>query len=155
MSAAAFPVVIAALTTTADTALTGEAARVVRGYDLSDDPSDVVLIGVPSLADVNALAAGSFDQSPATMGTGRSRDETGTINCIVMARNGEGDQDAACTTAFSYLALIEAAVRADPKLGVTSLSYLVTQMSAASVLEDQVDGATTALPFTVAYKARI
>jgi hypothetical protein len=155
MTSAAFPTVIAALTTAATTALTGQPARVVRGFDLSDDPSDVVLIGVPSLTDVNAIAVGTFSQAVAPMGTTRPRDETGSINCVVMARNGQGDQGASCAAAFAYLALIEASLRTDPKLGVTTFPYLVAQMASGDVLEDQADGATTAIPFVVTYKARI
>jgi hypothetical protein len=156
VATAAFPTVIAALVSTADTALAAtDAVRVVRGFDLSDDPSDVVLIGVPNLSDVNAISAGTFSQTQATMGTPRSRDETGTINCVVMARNGEGDQEAACAAAFGYLADIESAVRSDPALGVTAFGYLVAEINSGDVLEDKVDGATCALPFTVTYKARI
>jgi hypothetical protein len=159
MTSAAFPTVIAALKSAAATALatpiTAGTVRVVRGYDLSNDPSDVVLVGVPNLSDVNSIVAGTFTQAPATMGTGRKRDETGTINCVVMARNGQGDQEAACTAAFGYLALIESALRTDPTIGVTAFDYLVVQMTSGDVLEDQVEGATTALPFAVTYKARI
>lgn len=156
MTSAAFPTVIAALQAVASTALSSTTTvRVVRGYDLSADPGDVVMVGVPNLSDANALAAGSFTQAPATLGTGRSRDENGTINCVVMARNGDGDQEAACAAAFGYLADIESALRTDPALGVTAFAYLVAELAAGEVLEDQADGATTALPFTVTYKARI
>lgn len=155
MTSAAYPTVIAALFATADEALSNDSFRVVRGYDLSDDPSDVMMIGVPSLSDVNSISAGSFSQEFATLGTPRSRDENGTINGVVMARNGQGDQQAATEAAFGYVAGLEAALRADPAMGVTDFAYLVAQMSTGDVAEDQVDGATTAISFTVAYRARI
>lgn len=154
MSSAAYPTVVTALVTAVTTAV-GSSARVVRGFDLSDDPADVVLIGVPNPGDVNAIAAGSLNQSPATLGTPRSRDEEGSIYGVVMARNGQGDQAAACNAAFGYLASIESSLRTDPALGVTSFAYLVAQLSIGDVFEDQVDGATTAVSFTVTYKARI
>src|SRR3546814_17633870 len=63
-------------------------------------------------------------------------------------------QAASCDAAFGYLALLETAIRTDPALGVTSFAYLVAQLAAGDVFEDQVDGATTAVEFTVTYKAR-
>jgi hypothetical protein len=72
-----------------------------------------------------------------------------------MARNGDGDQDAASDAAFNYLSLIGDALRATPSLGVTSVTELVAQLGASEVAEDRVDGATTAISFTVAYKALI
>jgi hypothetical protein len=155
VSTAAYPTVIAALVTTAQTAAAG-AFRVVRGYDLSDDPSDVMLIGVPHIADVSTIAAGSITQKPAAMGTPRSRDEEGSIFGVVMARNGQGDQAAACNAAFAYLASLETAIRADPTLGTAAtFKSLVAQFSAGDVFEDQIDGAATAVEFTVTYKARL
>lgn len=159
MSSAAYPTVITALVTAANTAFANLIAagtfRVVRGYDLSSDPSDVMLIGVPKLSDVDAITAGSIAQDPGPLGTTRPRDENGQIFGVVMARNGQGDQAAACDAAFGYLASLEAALRADPALGVTTFRYLVSQLTVGDVFEDQVDGATTAVEFTVAYKARI
>lgn len=159
MATAAYPTVVTALVTTASTALATPIAagtfRVVRGYDLSSDPSDVMLIGVPKLSDANAIAAGSITQEVGPMGTTRPRDENGQIFGVVMARNGDGNQATACNAAFGYLASLETALRSDPKMGVTSFSYLVTQLTVGDVFEDQVEGATTAVEFTVAYKARI
>lgn len=153
MTDVAYPVVYAALLSTAGTAF-GATLRVVDGFDISDDPGDVMLLGVPSITDVNAITAGSFTQDPATLGTTRPRDETGTINGVVFAWNGDGNAATARSTAFGYLATLNAALRATPKLG-TSLAYLVAQLSAGDVLEDKQDGANCAVSFTVAYKARI
>lgn len=155
MTSAAYPTVYAALVTTATTALTGT-LRVVDGYDLSDDPGDVMMIGVPTLGDVNAISAGTFTQEATTFGrAGGVRTETGVINGVVMARNGQGDQNGARVAAFGHLASLGDAIRADPTLGVTSFNELVAQLSAGDVAEDQVDGATTAISFTVAYRALI
>lgn len=159
MTSAAYPTVVTALVSTATTALASQIAagtmRVVRGYDLSADTSDVMMIGVPSLTSTSSISAGSFTQGVATMGTPRKRDETGSINGIVMARNGQGDQAAACTAAFGYFAALEAAIRTDPTLGVNTFGRLVVGVNSGDVLEDQVNGATTALSFTITYAARI
>jgi hypothetical protein len=76
---------------------------------------------------------------------GGNREEVGEVNGLVVAWNGQADQDAACSTAFGYLASIEAAVRADPTLGLTAFDYVVAELSAGDVTESQNDaGATTA-----------
>jgi hypothetical protein len=160
MTSTAYPTVHAAVISVARTALatpiTSGTFRVSDGFDLSDDPGDLMEIGVPSLSDTQSISAGSFSQDATTFGrAGGVRTETGTINGTVMARNGEGDQGAARVAAFGYLATLGDAIRADPSLGVTSLGELVAQLSTGDVAEDQVDGATTAISFTVAYRAFI
>jgi hypothetical protein len=145
--------VFAALVTTATTALSG-VLRVVDGSDLSSDPGDVMMIGVPTLTDVNAISAGSFSQDATTYGrAGGVRTETGTINGVVVARNGQGDQSAARAAAFGYLTTLSDALRTDPSMGITAVGDPVAQLSAGDVAEDQTDGATTAISFTVAYRA--
>lgn len=153
MTTAAYPTVYAALVSAAEAAIT--TARVVDGYDTSQDPGDVVMIGVPNIADTTAISAGSYSQSQAAMGTPRSRDETGSINGLVLAWNGDGDSSAARLAAFALVAELEDALRADPALGVDDFAYLVTQMNTGDVLEDKEDGATCAISFTVTYAARI
>lgn len=146
---AAFPSVIAAVVSTATPALT---VRVVRGSDISDDPADVVMVGTDGTDD--PTSAGSFRQTMQTFGG--NREEIGEVNGLIVAWNGEADQDAACTTAFGYLASLETAVRATPTLGLTTFDYLFAELSAGDVTESQNNaGATTVLSFTIAYKARI
>lgn len=152
MPSTAYPTVYAAVVSTAHTALDAT-VRVVDGYDLSSDPGDVVLIGVPTLADENAIAAGSFSQDPSTFGRAPgTRKETGTVNGFALARNGDGDQTGARTTAFSYIDALADALRNDPTIGVTAFS-LVAQLTSGDISEDQVDGATCAVSFTVTYTA--
>lgn len=155
MTEVAYPVVYAALHTLADSTLTD--VRVVDGFDFSQDPGDVLLLGVPNITDATAIAAGSFDQDMATLGTTHPRDETGAINCVLMAWVGETDEtsaDAARTKAFGYLTELAVALRAAPKLG-TSLAYLKAQLGSGSIAEDKAAGATCSVSFTVVYKARI
>jgi hypothetical protein len=115
-----------------------------------------MMIAVPTLSDVNAISAGNFSQEAAAFGRASGpRTETGTISGVVMAWNGQGDQDAAQSTAFGYLDTLAAAIRADPTLGITTLTDPIAQLTAGDIAEDQVDGATTAISFTVAYRAFI
>lgn len=152
MTSAAYPTVYAALVAVADAALS---VRVVDGYDVSEDPGDVVMIGVPNITDVNAIAAGSFSQAVATMGTPRTREETGSINGVVLAWNGDGDSSAARLAAFAILADLEDALRTDPSLGLTAFTRTVAQLETGAIAEDKQDGATCAISFTVIYAARI
>lgn len=153
MVAIAYPTIQAALVSVAGTALS---IRVTDGFDLSEDPADVMMIGVPTLSDVNAISAGNFTQEPLSFGraTGGVR-ETGVINGVVMSRNGDGDQSLARTTAIGYLSTLDDAIRADYSLGVSSFDEVVARLSTGDIAEDQVDGATTAVSFTVAYTALI
>lgn len=155
MASAAYPTVHAALFALADSVRV-DGLRVVDGFDVSEDPDDVMMIGVPTLSDVNAVAAGSFSQEALSFGrAGGVRTETGTVNGLVIATNGDGDQAAARAAAFGYVDTLGDALRADPAMGVTSFNELVAQLNTGDVIEDQVDGAATAISFTVAYKALI
>lgn len=160
MTSAAFPTVIAAVLATAETSLADD-VRVIRGQDLSQDPGDVVMVGVQDY-DATTRGAhppiwdtpGSFEQQFQTFGGNRS--EAGTVNGVVASRNGDSDIDAACSAVFDLIADLEAAVREDPSLGVTTLGYLVCEMRAGDVRESlNSDGALAAISFTIQYKARI
>lgn len=152
MASAAFPSVIAAVFTVATNAVVG--TRVVRGRDLSQDYGDVVLIGRQDPEDDDWSSAGNFQQSMQTFGGGR--EEVGTVNGMVIAWNGDGNQDAANSAAFAHFALLETAVRADPKLGLTSFDYVVSEIDSGDVRERQDDdGATAVLPFVISYKVSI
>jgi hypothetical protein len=92
MATAAFPSVISAVVSVADTAL--PAVRVVRGRDLTNDASDVVMVGLLNIEDAGWDSAGTFQQTMQTFGG--NREEVGTVNGLIVAWNGQSDQDAAC-----------------------------------------------------------
>ena len=153
MASAAFPAVVDAATARAD-AVMSASVRVVRGRDISEAFGDVVIIGLESISDLGDwTSAGVFRQSMQSFGG--AREEVGSINCVILARDGDSDQDATTSNAFDYLALLEADVRSDPTLGMT-FEYAVCELSGGEVLERlSDDGATTVLPFVIAYKIRI
>lgn len=151
MPSAAFPSVIAAVFSTAEQAITD--ARVVRGRDISDDPGDVVMVGIQSIDIGDWDSAGSFQQSMQTFGG--NRQELGSVNGLILARNGDSDQEAALSAAFDYLASLEAAVRADPTLGL-AFEYTKAEMQAGDVTESQNDdGAAAVVAFAISYDIRI
>lgn len=152
MASAAFPSVIAAVVSLATTAVAP--VRVTRGRDFSNDPDDVVMVGLGDVRETDWDSAGSFAQTMQTFAG--AREEVGEVPGLVVASNGQGDADDACSTAFGYLASIEAAVRAAPALGLTSFDYVLAEFSAGEVTESQDDsGATTVVSFLITYKIRI
>lgn len=153
MTSVAYPVVYAALLEFGDAAVS---ARLTDGYDLSDDPSDVIQLGVPNLSDTEAISAGTFSQEQVGHGAAGFVKETGSINGIALATNGDGDALAARAAVFGYLDDLGAAIRADRHIGVTDFDLVVgTALANGDVAEDKVDGATCAVSFTVNYTAHI
>jgi hypothetical protein len=152
MASAAFPSVVAAVFSVASTAMGG--VRVTRGRDISAEAGDVVMVGIQNMDESGYDSAGTFQQTMQTFGG--NREEVGTVNGLVLAWDGDSDQDMACSTAFAHLAALEAAVRADPKLGLTTFDYVLAEMQAGDVQESQdSDGASTTIAFAIAYKIRI
>jgi hypothetical protein len=152
MASTAFPSVIAAVMARAGVVLTG--ARVVRGRDISEDPGDVVMVGIQDITDEDWNSAGNFQQTMQSFGGGR--EETGTVNGLILATNGDDDQDAACSAACDYMATLAADVKADPTLGLTGFEYVVAELQSGDVNESQNrDGAAAVVSFSIAYKIRI
>jgi hypothetical protein len=152
MTSAAFPTVIAAVVTTATATLPG--VRVVRGRDISEDPSNVVMIGVGDPDDTGWDDTGAYTQTMQTF-SGK-REERGQVNGLAVAWDGESDPTAALNAAFTMIAALEASVATSPALGVSSLEYLVAEFESGGVQESlSADGASAALSFVITYQARI
>lgn len=152
MTSAAFPLVIAAVVTTATATLPG--ARVVRGRDYTNDPGDLLMVGVADPESGDWDSTGDYDQSMQTFGG--KRQEVGRVNCLAMTKDGNGDPAVALTSAFIMIAALEASVATSPSLGVSSLDYLVAEVESGTVQESLSDeGASAALSFVITYKARI
>lgn len=150
---AAWPAVVKAIASRAN-AVIPTGVRVARGSDLSQSPTDVIYVGLQDVDDFDWTSAGTFQQ--AMQSFGGAREETGFVNCVALARDGGGDQDAATSNALAYLAAIEADLRANKTLGLTQFDYVVAQMDSGEIRERQGDdGASTALPFVISYKIRI
>lgn len=153
MTSAAFPTVVAAVFTTATATL--PSTRVVRGRDISNDPGDVLMVGVAAPDDSPGWDdTGSYEQAMHTFAG--KRQEIGRVNCLAEARNGDGDPAAALAASFAMVAAFEASVATSPSLGVSSFDFLVAEIESGTVRETLTDeGASAALSFVVTYKARI
>jgi len=152
MTSAAFPTVIAAVVTTATATLPG--VKVVRGRDFTNDPGDLVMVGVSDPDPGDWESTGSYEQSPQTFGGKRL--EEGQVNCLAMSRNGDDDQATALVALFALIAAFEASIATNPTLGLSSPEMLNVGMESGSVSESLSDeGASAALSFVITYKARI
>lgn len=148
---AAWPSVVAALVTLADT---GGDVRVTRGRDTTNETGDFIMVGVSDIDESPWDDAGSFDQEFHTFGGARS--ETGTVNIVALSRNGDADAATACTDVFALVTELTTAVRADPTLGVTGFDYLVAEIHSGNVRESEnEEGAMASVSLTVSYQARI
>lgn len=152
MTSAAFPTVIAAVVTTATATLPG--VRITRGRDLSEDPGNVVMVGVSDPNDADWDDAGGYTQVMQSFGG--KREERGQVNGLVVAWDGGSDLAAAEAAAFTMIAALEASVATTPALGVSSLDYLVAEFETGNVHEKpSTEGASAALSFAITYRARI
>ena len=152
MTNVAYPTVYAALLTLITSATAP--ARVTDGYDLSDDPSDVIMLGVPNLSDVAAISEGTFQQEQVGHGAAGYVRETGTVNGLAMSWNGDGDAPGARSAVFGLLASISSAVRADRHIAVSAFDLVVgPAFPTGDVASDKVDGATCAVSFAINYTA--
>ena len=137
------------------------AARVIDGYDLSEDPSDMFMVGVddpssPTWANV------ATSQAKWANATKQGRDESGEVTCAAISFNGNSDQQQARNTVYAMVNAVADAVRANHTLASGTYPNGIpgvweTNVGASSkltqILND--DGAVALLVVTVDFKARI
>lgn len=157
MATSVVPDVIDALVSKATTALAESAVYVSDGYAVTADPGDFLMIGVEEPTISTAAFSASSEQSAATMGTGRPRDEEGTVTCAAYSWNGDGVQKTARDAAYSYMAAVEGFLRTTPGLGITGYSLVVAEMGTTQRLSQNqnTDGADALLIFNVRFRARL
>jgi len=158
MAVAAMPAILLALIEKAGDA-TALSDRIIRlgGIGPTDDPGPHFLdIGRNDPAVVDIFDPGQHQQTMATCGTPRTRDETGSINCVATSWNGDMDTEQAMSDAFDTLEAVATILRDDPSLGVTGYQYLVAEIGSVTPEFAPFDGGVdAAVVFTVNYTARI
>lgn len=155
MGTSANPLVIDALVERATAALPD--ALVVDGWAVTDSPAPLLLsIG---LADTDEAQTGTLSASSQTMavaGTDRARDQEGTVTCLALAWNGDGDQKVARDAAYGLVAAVEDLLRDDPTLGVAAPGRSVCQLADEALTQRQhADGVDALVIFTVHFRVRI
>lgn len=154
MGTSIVPALRRALRLTLETAAPG--VRVIAGPQITDDPSDVILVGVRDPYAFSPPPGIETTQAVATMATTRPRDEVVTVWLTVLVRAGDMDVDALYDRAFEHVAAIEAAVRA---LGIPFLAIpgaYAAEVGGMECTDDQDDyGAWVSVSFPITVKARI
>lgn len=104
-------------------------------------------------------AAGSTDQEPATMGTARARDEEGVIRCLAAGYTGDSEFGAPKTArdlALAVLADVEAALTANPTVGIGGAKHLVVELAGIRAPRQYLDeGLVCELEFDITYSTRL
>jgi hypothetical protein len=129
--------------------------NVFDGYGITDDPGDYLMIGVEDPDSDRATSAES-KQEWAGLGA-RSRYEEGTITCIAMSWNGDGDLSAARAACKATTVAVEDHLRDDPNLGgdVTGLNWTGYGTRTELIQLQATDGACVMCVFDISFKARL
>lgn len=159
MAVSAFPALVDALVERVRAALPD--ADVCDGAFGSDSGKDFVAVGVPSLDDNGAVAAGSAEQSWATMGQ-LARDEEGVINCVAAAQTqdesvkGARDRALALAEAVAMVCRTRDVTTNAPNLGVSTVLWCAYggQVSFHQLVEEGKPNGY-AVEFQIGYRARI
>ena len=143
---------IGTLVTRFDAAVT---ANVYDGFGVTDDPGNYLMVGVEDPDSDRGIAA-EARQDWAAIGN-RARYEEGTVTCVAMAWNGDGDLAAARTACKAITVEAENHLRSDPNLGGTVTGLMWTGYGTRTQLIpiQAEDGACVICVFDVAFKARI
>lgn len=158
MATSRVPALIDALLAAAHAALdSNEAVQVYDGYGVSGNSGDFLMIGVENPNSPDMAFSASSKQDVATLGTTRPRDENGSVLCAAYSWNGNANQKLARDTAYGYMAVIEAALRADPNMGIAAGGNFIAGMGDLQRLSQNQSesGADALLVFNVRFFARI
>lgn len=150
----AIPDIIDALFAAATAALPN--VTVSDGTGVTDQVGDFLMIGVDDPDQQGASSSAESDQSAATLGTTRPRDETGTVTCAALSSNGDGDQKRARDAAFAMAAAVATICRTDPSLALAYTSLVTDYGTGQRLMQNQYeDGVEAILVFSVRFRARI
>lgn len=117
-------------------------------------PQEYVAVGWDGDIEGDGQAV-DVDQDWHDMGPGANRDESGKVTCILEARplsTDDADFSALRTRAVTILGYVEAAVRADPDVGVTELIQIALSVGSLYQGVDR-QGAFVRIPFVLGYTA--
>lgn len=153
MATSVVPSLLRAIAASSYTALPD--LRVTRGFGVSDDPGDYLMVGVSDPELDEAANAADARQDWATVGRQGARSEQGEVTCVAYSWNGDQDQDAATTSAYEIVAAVEDFCRQDPDLGISTLLWSSALVS-HQLFENQDDrGALAMVTFRIGFQARI
>jgi hypothetical protein len=147
----ALPAVMDALIAGAGGALPN--IQVEDGFGISGEPGDFLMLGADDPDNEDAAAAFEVQQSRLAMGGARL--EEGTIFCVALSWNGDGNQKAARDACFDTVAGVEDYLRANNTLGGLVLKVEFVDLAAQGKQAQGDTGAACWLPFAIAYQAQV
>lgn len=151
MSNSTVPATIRAIFAAVKVAL--PSASVIVGPGATEDPGDVILIGV-SDPDENAYADAVAGAQHWNQLGGLRRDEEFAVHCVAITSNGDGDALAAMDAVFALMGGVETALVNDPSLGKAVL-YSMGITSFGLKFSVDTSGVAALIPFDVQCKARL
>lgn len=140
----------------ADATLTGTTynVQIIDGPILTDvSRPNILFVGGQPSDQTGSQPDGDFTQAWGELGA-RARYETLSVACELMVRTGATDMAAMRLTARTLLAAIESALRTDFTLSISRLMWCEVH-SGQLIQEQTTKGATVAVPFVIAAKARL
>lgn len=128
---------------------------VVDGDIVTGDIGTVLMVGWDDPDNDRATSVTS-QQSWAGLGA-KSRDEEGTVTCLVVVTNGNGDLKEARDTVRAVTDAVEGIHRADPNLGGEVPGLMWTGYGTRTEIRQwlSTEGAVVTCTFEIAFKARI
>jgi hypothetical protein len=155
MAISVIPALIDALYEQATNALPD--VLVKDGFGVTDDPGDVLMIGVDDPDSPSNASSASAEQAWPHTGIDLDRDETGYITCAATSWNGDGEagQKAARDAVFAIADAVAALCRANPSLGVDGLLWTSYGTQADLQQGQDSNGAIALLTFRIDYQARL
>jgi len=134
-----------------------DGVTVVDGYGVSENPGSYLFIGVADPDDADAATSATSQQAWANS-TGAARDEQGTITCVALAWNGDGDPSKARADAYAVVAAVQDLTRPAGRpgdLGVAEALWVTFGDSLQLRQDNTEDGATALVLFEIAFRARL
>lgn len=149
----ATPAIIDALVAAARLAL--QDVLVYDGYGLSDDPGDILMVGVDDPDSVRPANAGESFHEWAAIGGSRTHDQQGTVTCAALAWSGDMDPKAVRDRAYAIVSEVAQILRDTPALGVPSVAWCTLGQS--ETLSQNIDdaGCSALVVFSIRFRARI
>ena len=154
MATSTIPALRRALRAAAETALPG--VRVIAGPQITDDPTDALLVGVRDPYAFSPPPGVTATQAIATMGRPRTRDESVTLWLTALVRSGDADVEDMYDRALAIVGAVESLVREldVPILAVPGVWR--AQVGDIECTDDQHDyGVWVAASFPVLFDSRI
>jgi hypothetical protein len=144
-------------------ALTGpalplEGVLVFDGFGVTEDPGDVLMVGVEDPDETDAAQAADSKQSWHDSGQAARRDEVGSVTCCALSWNGNGPDGGAKQARDRVYAIVDqvaAMCRTTPDLGVAELLWTGYGSSGQLHQNQDEQGAVAWLIFSIEFTALI